>query len=165
MWSHDENMQKPPITVMGIGNLLYSDEGMGVHILPALREAFSGQADVEVIEGATDGMLLLAPVESTNFLLVIDAIQADKPPGEIICLEDEDIPKYMSLKMSIHQGGFQEVLALAKFRGRLPQYMFLCGIQPESLKLGMELTDVVKEQLPSLIQVVQDKVNEWRALL
>lgn len=150
------------ITILGIGNLLYQDEGLGIHILPVLQELFAGQDDVEVIEGATDGILLLDPVESTDHLIIVDAIHAGQTPGELITIRDEEIPRYMGVKMSIHQVGFQEVLAAARLRERLPRHMLMCGLQPHSLELGLELTDIVKSKLPELVSAIQNQVNEWR---
>lgn len=153
---------KPRITILGIGNLLYQDEGQGVQILPLLRDAFRDQDDVEIIEGATDGMLLLEPVESAENLIVVDAIHAGKTPGELITLAAEEIPHYLGRKMSLHQAGFHEVLALAKFRERFPARIFMCGIEPESLKLGLELSETVRQKLPQLVSVIVEKVKEWR---
>lgn len=155
-------IQEKKIIILGIGNLLYQDEGLGIHILPLLREQFAGQVDVEIIEGATDGILLLDPVESTNHLIIVDAIHANLPSGDLITVRDEEIPLYMGVKMSIHQVGFQEVLAAAKLRERLPRHMLMCGIQPHSLELGLELTDVVRAKLPELVTLICEQVNEWK---
>lgn len=149
------------INIIGIGNTLYSDEGVGVHLLPHLHEALKDYDHVEIIEGATDGMKLLAPVEDADYLIIIDAINAGKEPGELITIKNEEIPKYYGVKMSIHQVGFQEVLFAADLRGKLPKEMMMVGIQPASLKLGLELSDVVKEKLPLLVEKVVEQVEKW----
>ncbi|MGD8191406.1 HyaD/HybD family hydrogenase maturation endopeptidase [Brevibacillus ginsengisoli] len=163
--NHQIIHEKKTIKILGIGNLLYQDEGLGIHILPLLRECFDGQDDVEVIEGATDGILLLDPVEATDHLIIVDAIHAGVQPGDLITVRDEEIPLYMGVKMSIHQVGFQEVLAAAKLRERLPRHMLMCGIQPHSLELGLELTDVAQAKLPELVSLIQQQVDEWRSIL
>ncbi|MCF6092735.1 HyaD/HybD family hydrogenase maturation endopeptidase [Microaerobacter geothermalis] len=151
------------ITILGIGNPLFTDEGVGVHTLSPLRKVFADQDDIEIIDGGTDGLRLLGPVEETDYLLIIDAINAGKEPGTLITLEGEEIPKYLGVKMSFHQLGFQEVLAMAKFRGSLPKEMFMCGIQPKSLEWGAEMTETVAKQLPKLVEMVVDKVKQWRS--
>lgn len=104
------------ITILGIGNTLFSDEGVGIHLLPLLEDALVDYEDIEIIEGLTDGMKLLGPVEDAEKLIIIDAINAGKEPGTIITLVGDEIPAYFGIKMSIHQLGFQEVLMAAKLR-------------------------------------------------
>ncbi len=149
------------IKIIGIGNTLYSDEGVGVHLLPYLEEALAGYDNVEIIEGATDGMKLLEPVEAADYLIIIDAINAGKPGGELITIRNREIPKYYGIKMSIHQVGFQEVLFAADLLERLPEEMIMFGIQPASLELGIELSDTVKRKLPELAANVVNQVQQW----
>ncbi len=149
------------IKIIGIGNMLYSDEGVGVHVIPSLEEMFENYPQVEVIEGSTDGIRLLEPVEATNHLIIIDAINAGKEPGTLITLINRELPIYFGIKMSIHQLGFQEVLGMALLRERLPENMVMFGLQPASLKLGMELSEEIKQQLPLLIKAVKQQVDEW----
>ncbi|WP_407701924.1 HyaD/HybD family hydrogenase maturation endopeptidase [Tepidibacillus decaturensis] len=156
-----EEKKAKKIIIIGIGNTLYSDEGVGVHILPYLREALPESPYLEIIEGTTDGIKLLEPVEEADYLIIIDAINAGKLAGELITIEDEEIPKYYGIKMSIHQVGFQEVLSAAKLRERLPEKMIMFGIQPYSLQLGLELSETVQKQLPKLVEKVVQQVQIW----
>lgn len=149
------------INIIGIGNTLYTDEGVGVHIIPYLEEALSGFNNVEMIEGATDGMRLLEPVEEADYLIIIDAINAGKPGGELITIRQEEIPRYYGVKMSVHQVGFQEVLFAADLRGRLPEEMVMFGVQPDSLDLNIGLSDKVKGKLPELVASVVQQVQQW----
>jgi hydrogenase maturation protease len=149
------------ITVLGIGNLLYSDEGVGIHILPLLEKQLSHYESVEVLEGSTDGMRLLGTIEETDHLIIIDAVNAGKDAGTIVTLVDDEIPAYFGVKMSIHQLGFQEVLSAAKIRGTCPKHMIMFGIQPASLQLGLQLSDVVQKQLPHLVEKVVQQVKKW----
>lgn len=155
--------QTKKITILGIGNTLYSDEGVGVQVLPLLRELLKNKSEdeVEVIEGATDGIKLLGPVEDTDYLIIIDAINGGKEPGTIITIKNDEIPNYFGIKMSIHQVGFQEVLFAARIRERLPEQMIMFGIQPASLELGIELTSTVKNKLSELACVICDQVEKW----
>ncbi|WP_147533691.1 HyaD/HybD family hydrogenase maturation endopeptidase [Bacillus marasmi] len=150
------------ITILGIGNSIFSDEGVGVHILPLLEELYKDDQSIEIIEGSTDGMKLLGPVEDTDYLLVIDAINAGKSGGEIIVLKGEEIPAYFGIKMSIHQLGFQEVLFAAKLRERYPKNITMVGMQPSCLDLGVQLSPVNQAKLTDLAKAVQHQIQVWR---
>ncbi len=159
--NQDNNLEKK-ITILGIGNTLFSDEGVGVHVLPLLEEIYDGDPTIEIIEGSTDGIKLLGPVEDTDYLIVIDAINAGKQGGTLISLVDEQIPAYFGIKMSIHQLGFQEVLLAAKLRERYPKHIVMLGMQPSSLELGVQLTAENQEKLPDLANLVKNQINQWR---
>lgn len=154
-------MQTNKITILGIGNTLYSDEGVGIHVLPLLEKALANYENVEIIEGATDGMRLLGPVEDAHYLLIIDAINAGSKGGTLITISNDEIPQYFGVKMSIHQVGFQEVLFASKIRGKLPNEMVMIGVQPESLALGVELSQTVRAVLPDLVNAVVEQVKKW----
>jgi hydrogenase maturation protease len=151
------------ITILGIGNTLFTDEGVGIHLLPILQEKFKNDLDIEIIEGLTDGMKLLGPVEDSENLIIIDAINAGKDPGTIISLQGDEIPAYFGVKMSIHQMGFQEVLLAAKLRERYPKRIAMFGVQPASLELGVQLTKTISEKLPGLAAAVINQVDDWRS--
>ncbi|MGG3561458.1 HyaD/HybD family hydrogenase maturation endopeptidase [Neobacillus rhizosphaerae] len=150
------------ITILGIGNTLFSDEGVGIHLLPLLEEALKEVENIEIIEGLTDGMRLLGPVEEAENLIIIDAINAGKEGGTIISLVGEEIPAYFGIKMSIHQLGFQEVLLAAKMRERYPKQIVMVGMQPTSLELGVELTETNRQKLGELANAVIEQVFNWR---
>lgn len=153
--------QAKKITILGIGNTLYTDEGIGVHILPFLEQELKGYSEIEIIEGATDGIRLLEPVEDAERLIIIDAINAGEEPGSLIVLHNDDIPAYFGIKMSIHQLGFQEVLLAAKLRERLPEEMVLFGIQPESLEFGIGITETIEQQIPAVIKAISMQIKQW----
>lgn len=150
------------ITILGIGNTLFSDEGVGIHLLPLLEDALKDYENIEIIEGLTDGMKLLGPVEDAENLIIIDAINAGKEPGTIISLVGDEIPAYFGIKMSIHQLGFQEVLLAAKLRERYPKQIVMFGMQPTSLQMGIELTATNQSKLGELLLTVIDQVKRWR---
>ncbi len=150
------------ITILGIGNTLYSDEGVGIHLLPILEAEFKDDENIEIIEGSTDGIKLLGPIEDTDNLIIIDAINAGKEGGEIIALEGDDIPAYFGIKLSVHQMSFQEVLMAVKLRERYPKNIIMLGMQPSSLEFGLGLTKTNKAKLPDLARAVIDQVNHWR---
>lgn len=150
------------ITILGIGNTLYTDEGLGVHALSALESIYGMDPQVELVDGSTDGMSLLGPVEDTDHLIVIDAINAGKEGGHLITLHGDDIPAYYGIKMSIHQLGFQEVLLASKLRDQYPKHIVMMGMQPTSLELGIGLSETNEAQLPELVKLVVQQVNQWK---
>lgn len=151
------------ITILGIGNTLYTDEGLGVHAIEALEKQYGQDVQVELIDGSTDGMSLLGPVEDTDYLIVIDAINAGKEGGTIIELHGNDIPAYYGIKMSIHQLGFQEVLLASKLREKYPKNIVMIGMQPTSLELAIGLSKTNEAQLPELIKRVEQQINTWKS--
>jgi len=148
--------------VMGLGNPLFQDEGLGIHVINQLMAGDLGKW-AELIDGGTDGLSLLGAVEATRHLIVIDAIDGGFRPGTIKQLQNEEIYLFASAKLSAHQLGFQEVLALAQMRGRYPQHLVLIGVQPQSLDWGTMLTPAVSRAVPRVIDMVFTQVNNWVA--
>ncbi|TCP61797.1 HyaD/HybD family hydrogenase maturation endopeptidase [Heliophilum fasciatum] len=147
--------------VLGLGNLLFSDEGIGVHAVQRLWQDYDFDDTVEVIDGGTLGLLLLEHVEEAERLLCIDAIASGREPGTLVRLEGEAIPAYLGVKMSQHQMGFQEVLGLARLRGTLPEAMVMVGIEPSSLEWGTSLTGTVEATMPRLVTAVIEQLQAW----
>lgn len=144
--------------VLGLGNPLFSDEGVGIHIIHQLM-ASDFDARAELVDGGTDGLMLLSLVEEVSHLIVVDAISGNLPPGSIQKLELDDIPIYARQKLSPHQLSFQEVLALASMRDRLPQNMVLFGVQPATLEWGTELSPEVQAAVPVLIDMLNIQID------
>jgi hydrogenase maturation protease len=148
--------------VLGLGNLLNKDEGLGIHALNRLEAESRLPAEFELVDGGTLGMNLLPLVEECSHLLILDATDAGRVPGEIIELEGKSIPLLSWAKLSEHQVGFQEVLALANFRERFPPHLYLIGIQPDDLNQGIELSQVVENALPQLIIRAGEIIAGWQ---
>jgi hydrogenase maturation protease len=136
--------------VLGLGNILSTDEGAGVAALDLVRAALTRSPAIEVLDGGTLGLSLLPIVEDCSHLLILDAVQAGQAPGTVVELARDEIPLYSGVKLSEHQVSFQEVLGLAAMRGKLPPNLHLIGVQPESLAPGVGLTPTVQSTLPTL---------------
>jgi hydrogenase maturation protease len=147
--------------VLGLGNLLLSDEGLGLHAMRLLRDQIESSMCVEFVDGGVLGLDLLPLVETTSHLLVIDALDAGLPPGSLVELIDDQIPRFAGIKLSQHQLGFQEVLGVAQFRGWLPEHLHLVGVQPASIQLGLELSAPVKQVLPQAVSRAKDVLAGW----
>jgi len=157
------------ITVLGIGNLLQRDEGFGVHAVRILKTQAAlwepgSPGEVEYLDGGALGLSLLPVVEDSCCLLVLDAIDAGQPPGTLIEIEGKQTPLYSVQKLSEHQVGFQEVLALARFRQRLPDRLRLVGAQPCDLSTGIGLSPVLQEILPAVVQRAAEIVSDWQGV-
>ncbi len=155
-------MRKNKIVVLGIGNPLFQDEGLGIHLIARFRQELIGE-QVELIDGGTGGLSLLDVIEDTDYLLVVDAVDGDDLPGTVRKISGRDIPMLASGRMSVHQTGFQETLALAALRGRLPQHLILLGVQPQSMNWGTQLSPPVAKALPILTDLIHQQLNEWLA--
>ncbi|PJC21384.1 MAG: HyaD/HybD family hydrogenase maturation endopeptidase, partial [Comamonadaceae bacterium CG_4_9_14_0_8_um_filter_57_21] len=128
--AHEEH-----IVVLGIGNVLWADEGFGVRCIEALQRDWTFAPHVELIDGGTQGLYLIQNVQSATRLLIFDAIDYGLAPGTLKLIENDEVPKFMGAKkMSLHQTGFQEVLCLAQFTGHYPAQVLLIGCQPEELE-------------------------------
>lgn len=155
--------KKTELLVLGIGNILWADEGFGVRCVEALDAAWQFDPDVTVMDGGTQGLYLLPYLEDARRLIVFDAVDYGKEPGEIVIAKDDQVPRFMGAKkMSLHQTGFQEVIACASLAGRLPESMILIGVQPEQLEdFGGSLRDIVKQQIPRAIDIALLQMRQW----
>ncbi|MCS7286316.1 MAG: HyaD/HybD family hydrogenase maturation endopeptidase [Anaerolineae bacterium] len=147
--------------VLGLGNLLLSDDGFGVHVVHLLRERYQFPQEVEILDGGTLALDLLPYVEKADRLLIVDAVQIGAPPGTVVRLEGEEIPAVLSLKYSSHQMGLSDLLATARFLDRYPSELVLWGVQPASLEVGLELTPIVAAQMETVIRNILAELERW----
>ena len=127
--------QRPRTLILGIGNILWADEGFGVRAIEAFHAHFETDDDVLVLDGGTQGLYLVQFVEACDQLLVFDAIDYALPPGTLRIVRDDEVPCFTGAKkMSLHQTGFQEVLSAADLLGRYPARLALIGCQPLDLE-------------------------------
>lgn len=147
--------------VLGLGNLLNRDEGLGVQALKRLDTLLAGKTGFELLDGGVLGLNLLMIVEECSHLLILDAVNVGKEPGTVVELRKEQIPLYAGVKMSQHQVTFQEVLGLANVRGNLPEFLHLVGIQPADLSIGLELSPVVEKALPEVVERAVAVLETW----
>lgn len=150
----------PPkhIVILGVGNLLLSDEGVGVHVANKLME-MDLPAGVEVIEGGTDGFRLMNVVTGADRLIVVDAVKGESPPGSIYRFDINDVPSSPdAYKTSVHQIGILEVVHLSELVGQTPETTVI-GVEPKSMEMGMELSPEIQEKIPRIIELVLEEVK------
>jgi hydrogenase maturation protease len=148
--------------VIGLGNPLMADDGVGIAALERLRAA-GAPADVELVDGGTWGMNLLPVIESAGRVLLMDAIDAGGAPGTLHVLERAQIPRYLATKISPHQVDLRDVLALAELRGHLPEQTVALGLQPERVEMSCDLSDSVETRLDDLVAAVTQRLAVWAA--
>ena len=149
------------IAVLGLGNILLQDEGVGVHATEALRKRYNFPQNVQLIDGGTMGLDLVGFIEGKDKILIIDAVNIKKAPGTIVTIEDEDIPSFISAKLSVHQIAFPDVIPALRLLGITPAKMTLVGIQPDNIGIGLDMSDVLKKNFKRLINTVMERLNEW----
>jgi len=147
--------------LLGIGNILLKDEGVGVHVVNAIKERCTFSPEVEIIDGGTLGLDLLPFIEGKEGLLIIDAVNFGKEPGYIGILENEEIPSTLLTKMSVHHIGLADVLFSAQLLDIKPARICLIGIQPQSLDIGLDMTDCIAGKVKELIALAISKLKEW----
>jgi hydrogenase maturation protease len=154
-----------PIVVLGIGNLLWADEGFGVRCIEALAQRWDFAAHVQLVDGGTQGLYLLHHVQAARQLLIFDAIDYGLAPGTLKLVRDDEVPRFLGAKkMSLHQTGFQEVLSLAQLTGHYPERVLLVGCQPEELEdYGGSLRPCVRAALEQALAQGLEALREWGA--
>ncbi|WP_088186297.1 HyaD/HybD family hydrogenase maturation endopeptidase [Desulfosporosinus sp. FKA] len=146
-------MHSPKIMVMGVGNILLSDEGLGVRFLDELAHKSLPQ-NVELLEGGTAGLELVHLIQEIDFLIIIDAINAQSEPGALFRFHPGDIKVFPEqYEVSFHQIGIIEVLTMANILGHAPQTLIF-GVQPKKLDWGMELSPEIQSLFPHLTELV-----------
>ncbi len=153
----------PRVLVLGIGNILWADEGFGVRAVEAFHRAFEVPGNVTILDGGTQGLYLVQFVTEADRLIVFDAIDYGLVPGTLKLVEGDEVPKFTGAKkMSLHQTGFQEVLSAADLLGHYPEELALIGCQPVDLEdWGGPLTGPVKAVIPQALDIAAEKLRSW----
>ena len=146
------------IVVLGVGNLLMQDEGVGIHAVRQLGCRYRFPENVELIDGGTSGLDLLPLLEDAGRLIVIDALRCDRAPGTVVLLRDEEAPAFFRTKLSPHQVGLADLLAMLSFKGTAPASVTIVGVVPSEMALGMELSPVVSYSMDWLLATVVDEL-------
>ena len=147
--------------VLGVGNKLMSDEGVGVHVIERLAGKYKLPEEVQVLDGGTLGLDLLYYLEGIENLLIVDAAETGQEAGTMIRLEGEQVPAFMSVKISPHQMGVPDMLAAAKMKDLYPKRIVLWGIQPDLITLGLDLSPMLAAKVDLLVEKLVDELRAW----
>jgi hydrogenase maturation protease len=147
------------ILVLGLGNILLSDEGVGVRIVEALQASHDMPGDVELLDGGTSGMDLLDMVAERDCLIVADAVNADGPAGRLIRLEDDNIRMLFETRFSPHQLGLSDLLAALRLIDKAPRRVVVIGVVPQNLSLGMDLSQAAANGRDAAVAMIVDELS------
>jgi len=149
--------QNKRILILGVGNLLLSDEGIGVHVAQKMMK-MDFPPEVQVLEGGTDGFGLMHVLLQADRLILVDAVKGGGPPGSIYRFQIGDCPPFPdTFKTSVHQISILEVINLSGLIGSTPQTTII-GVEPKSLEMGMELSPEIEAKIPKVIQLIKEEV-------
>ena len=152
-------MKAKQITILGVGNLLFTDEGVGVRVAEALQDRYEFPENVKVVDGGTLGMNLLSIISEADYLIVADAMRNGGEPGTLYRLAGEEIPKRVRAKNSLHQVDLLEALAHCQALDKVPETVIL-GVEPEDITtLGIELTPTIRARVDDMIKVVLEELT------
>jgi len=147
-------MEKTRVTILGVGNILLTDEGFGIRVVEALEKRYKFFGEVKIIDGGVLGLSLLGVISETDHLIVVDAIRNDGGSGDLYRIEGEDIPQRILAKNSLHQVDLLEALTLCQALGKVPETVII-GVEPEDLTtLGLELTPRIQARMEAVIDMV-----------
>ncbi len=152
------NMAPKHILVLGVGNILLRDEGLGVRVVEKLQQDYAFSPNVRILDGGTLGLKLLEPIIAADFLIVVDAIQNGQPPGTITRVSPAVLCKRIAFKKSLYQLDLLETLAHAAFLESLPATVII-GIEPEdTTSLSLELSKTVRSRMQDLVRNVLQEI-------
>src|SRR6185369_3386806 len=152
---------KPTILILGIGNLVMSDDGVGVQVVQRLQREYRFPGQVDIMDGGTLGLDILPRLEGIERLIVVDAVETGQAPGTCVRLFGDEIPVALETKISPHQMGLKDLLSVAMLMGHAPREMVLVGVQPGSIEMGTELTCEVEAKVEDMIDNILDELHKW----
>ncbi len=153
------NRKKKNVLILGTGNILLRDEGLGVRAVEAFKRRYTTPENVACMDGGTGGMKLLPVLKGLTHLIIVDAIASDSPPGSIHKFYMKDIANPPKLMTTTHQIGIKELLQLADFKGYDPQ-VTLIGMAPNDISPGLELSPLVRKKLPRMTDTIKDELKK-----
>jgi hydrogenase maturation protease len=151
----------PAITVLGIGNILLTDEGFGVRVVETLSREYEFPENVSLVDGGVLGINLLGVLADTQHLIVVDAVKNKQPPGSLYRLEKNELPERILLKNSLHQTDFLETLTLCQAIDKVPETTVVLGVEPKDiLTLSVELTPTVEARVDDMMDLVLRELED-----
>jgi hydrogenase maturation protease len=153
------NKNEKQIMVLGVGNLIFTDEGVGIHVIRKLEERYGFPENVSIQDGGVLGINLLGVISAADHLIVVDAVKNGGKPGDLHRLEGKEIPKRILAKNSLHQVDLLEALTLCQALDKVPETVII-GVEPKDIEsVGLELTPPVQEKMDSLLEMVLKELD------
>jgi hydrogenase maturation protease len=149
------------ILILGVGNILFTDEGFGVRVAEELEQQYEFSENVTVLDGGTLGLKLMGPIMESDYLIIVDIVLNESAPGEVHRLLGEDLNKACAFKNSMHQTDLLDTLSNCSILGSVPQDVVLYGIEPVNYKdMSAALSPELEAKLPEVMELVLDEVTE-----
>lgn len=155
------SLKNNEIALLGVGNILLTDEGLGVHVVNELREAYDFVPEVNIIDGGTMGMELLSYMDDMKRLILVDAIGGGQVPGTYYEFPHEEIENYFTDHISVHEVGMQDILRIRAVQEKPLEDALVIGVEPESLEVGFEPSPTVQKTLPRVKERILQVLQEW----
>lgn len=151
--------------ILGIGNTLLSDEGIGIHVLHALQEKHPRLDNVEYLDGGTLSFSLASWIENAERLIVLDAAEFHQPPGTLRCLYNQEMDRFLGLpRRSVHEVSLLDLLDIARLTECLPEPRMLIGIQPQKVDWGEHPSAPVAATIPAALSAIEKQLQQWDQL-
>ena len=150
------------IIVLGIGNILISDEGFGVRVVEKLQECYEFPDNVQLLDGGTMGYELLHRLIGIQKLILIDAVNGGAAPGTLFRFSGPEVNAYYRQKVSMHQLGIQEVLAMLEITDNTVPDLLVLGVQPASLEFGLDLSPIIEAAAETVAAQVITQLKDWQ---
>ena len=145
--------------ILGVGNLILSDDGVGIHAVKLLQESGEIDPSIPIVDGGTCGLDLLQYLEGLERLIILDAAKPNGSPGKISRITGEKVPAYLSIKTSPHEIGLPEMLFAAKLSNIYPKEVVIFCVEAESLETSTTLTEEVAAALPEYVERIKQEVR------
>ena len=149
------------IVVLGVGNILLTDEGLGVHVVKELKENYNFTPEISLIDGGTMGMELLTYMRAMKRILLIDAINGGEAPGTVYEFPHRELEQYFTEHISVHEVGMQDILRIRAIQENPLEDAIVIGVEPESLEIGFEPSAPVQAVLPEVKERVLRVLRNW----
>jgi len=149
------------ILILGLGNVLQSDDGIGVRVVKRMQERYWFSDNVRILDGGTRGMALAPSLKGVARLLVVDAVESDREPGVLTRCVGEEVLGFLAHKVLPHQDGLTDLLRAARLLGVFPEEVVLLGVEPAVLDTGMELSPSVAVRVDELVGMVLRELRRW----
>lgn len=156
-----EQNANSPITLLGVGNILLTDEGLGVHIVNEMREDYVFNPPLNIIDGGTMGMELLTYMRGMTHLLLVDAVNGGEAPGTIYEFPHQEMNEYFTDHISVHEVGMQDILRIRAIQEDPLEDAMVIGVEPFSLELGLEVSEPVKAAVPEVKERILKVLASW----
>jgi hydrogenase maturation protease len=154
--------EKKTTLVLGIGNTLLTDEGVGVHVINHLQARFSQRQDVAFVDGGTLSFSLAGLLAEHARLIVVDAARTGGRPGSVVCYENSEMDRYLTgNRQSVHEVGLTDLLDIARLSEHYPEQRALVGIEPECLDWGEQPSAAVAQAIPQAVGKVIELLDRW----